>query len=96
MGNMNLSNSKNRDAVVATRSVSSSQRIVYLDEKGRQAKSVRVLRAPLERDLDALLRKVGGSDPLAGLSNALIKGDPEVDLERTGEFLRDTPSRCGM
>jgi hypothetical protein len=90
MGNMNLSNSKNRDAVVATRSVSSSQRIVYLDEKGRQAKSVRVLRAPLERDLDALLRKVGGSDPLAGLSNALIKGDPEVDLERTGEFLRDT------
>ena len=29
MGNMNLSNSKNRDAVVATRSVSSSQRIVF-------------------------------------------------------------------
>ncbi|HNI60399.1 MAG TPA: hypothetical protein PKW11_10675 [Pseudomonadota bacterium] len=90
MGSINLSNSKNRDAVVATRSVSSTQRIVYLDDKGRTAKSVRVLRAPVERDLDAMLSKVGGSDPLAALSDALVKGDPEVDLERTGGFLRDT------
>ena len=90
MGSMNLSNSKNRDAEVATRSVSSTQRIVYLDEKGRQTKSVRVLRAPIERDLDALTKQVGHSDPLAALSDALVKGDPEVDLERTGAFLKDT------
>ena len=90
MGSMNISNSKNRDAVVETRSVSSTQRIVYIDEKGRQTKSVRVLRAPLDRDLGALTKKVGGSDPLAALSDALVKGDPEVDLECTGQFLRDT------
>ncbi|HMU40867.1 MAG TPA: hypothetical protein PKE31_17790 [Pseudomonadota bacterium] len=90
MGSINFSNSKGRDAVVATRSVSSTARMAYLDEKGRPAKSIRVLRAAIENDLECLLAKSNASDRLTALSDALIKGDPEVDLERTGCILRDT------
>lgn len=88
MGSINLSNSKNRDAVVGTRSVSSSLKVRWVDDKGRQAQNSRVLKAPLSHDLDALLAQSGG-DP-AAVGEALQKGDPEVDLERTGGILRDT------
>lgn len=90
MGRFNLSNSRGRDAVVATRSVSSTNRVVYLDEKGKPAKAVRVLRTPIEKDLPALVETAGGTDPLASLSKMLIQSDIEVDLERTGSFMRDT------
>ncbi len=88
MGSINLSNSKNRDAVVYTKSVSTSLRVRWLDAKGRPAGNVRVVRATLDRDLDALLAARGGD--LAAVGEALIQGDPEVDCERVGGYLRDT------
>lgn len=90
MGRINLTNSKNRDAMVATQTVSTGLKVRWLDEKNRPAGNVRVLRAPLDLDLDALLKKAGGSDPAKAVGEALVKGDPEVDLERTGAYLRDT------
>lgn len=90
MGSINLSNSKNRDALVQTRSVTSDLAVRWLDGKGQQVSNVRVIRTTLEHDLEALCKKVGGAEPLSALSEALIKGDPEVDLERAGSYLRDT------
>jgi hypothetical protein len=88
VGRINLSNSKQRDAVVGTRSVSSGLKVRWLDDKGRQAQSARILKVPLSHDFDALLAASGG-DPVR-LGDALQGGDPEVDLERTGAILRDT------
>jgi hypothetical protein len=88
MGSINLSNSKNRDAIVYTSSVSTHLRVRWLDEKGRPTGNVRVIRATLDRDLDPLLAKAGGD--LAAVGAALTAGDPEVDLERVGGYLRDT------
>lgn len=90
MGAIHFTNSKSRDAVVSTESVSSALRVRWLDDKGRPAQSVRLLRATLEHDLAALCEKLGGGDPLARVADALIAGDPEVDLERCGGLLRDT------
>lgn len=93
MGRINLTNSKGRPAVVATRHVGTALKLRWLDGKGRQAQNVRVLCAPLENDLDALLKQTAGPDDsgaMARLTSALIHGDPEIDLERTGSFLRDT------
>lgn len=89
MGTINLKNSKGRDAKVATQHVANALRLRWLDERGRQAQSVRICRAPLNFDLQALLARTSGSDPLTALGQALIDGDPEVDLEQTGGFLRD-------
>ncbi len=90
MGSIHLSNSKGRDAMVATRHIVPSLRLRWLDGAGRQAQNSRVLCAPLDCELPALLEKQGGSDGLAKLAEALLAGDPEVDIERTGAFLRDT------
>src|SRR4051794_29705145 len=87
MGTINLSNSKGRDAFVNTESVSTPLRVRWLDDKGRQANSVRILRATIDRDVDALIAEAG---ELAGVADKLIAGDPEVDLEAYGTFLGET------
>ena len=88
MGSIHLSNRKGRDAMVATRPITSALRLRWVDKDGRQASNTRVLCAPVDCDLPALQAKLGGD--LARVSDALISGDPEVDIERTGAFLRDT------
>ncbi len=90
MGSIHLSNSKGRDAMVATRHIASALRLRWVDKAGRQAHNTRVLSAPVDCDLAALRAKLGGADAAVRLGEALVSGDPEVDIERTGAFLRDT------
>ena len=87
MGEINLSNSKNRDAVVATYSVRIPLKVRWLDEQGRQATTARLLKASLDRDIAALVKAAGGLDKI---DQTLIDADPEVDIERYGKFLKDT------
>lgn len=88
MGSINLSNSKNRDAFVDTSSVSNQLRVRWLDDQGRPTGNVRVIRATIDRDFDALLAAHKGD--LGAVGAALIADDPEVDLEHVGGYLRDT------
>lgn len=88
MGSINLSSSKNRDAWVQTQSVSTGLHVRWLDDKGQKASNVRVIRATMEHDLEALAAQHGGD--LAAVGEAIIHGDPEVDRERVGGYLRDT------
>src|SRR5262245_25220025 len=87
MGTINITNSKNRDSIVNTESVRSVLRTRLLDDKGRQASSARLLRATMDRDIDALTKAAGS---LSGVADLLVKGDPEVDIEMYGSQLRDT------
>ncbi len=87
MAEINICNSAGRDALVATESVRSSLKVRWVDERGRQAGNVRILKAPIDRDLEALQTAAG--DP-ARVGQWLLKEDPELDLENTGRFLRDT------
>lgn len=87
MGEINLSNSSGRDAVVATANVTPSQQTRWLDAKGRQASSVRLVKATVSHDMEALLDTYGD---LRSVSQALVDGDPEIDMENTGRFLRET------
>lgn len=87
MGEINICNSAGRDAIVATDSVRSWKKVRWVDGQGRQASSVRVLKAPVDHDLGALQATHGALNQVA---QALLDGDPEIDLENTGRFLRDT------
>jgi hypothetical protein len=82
-----LTNSKGRDAEVLANSVRVPLRVRWLDADGRQATNVRVLKATVDRDLDALLEQQGG---LEQVGQALVAADPEIDFERVGSFLRET------
>jgi hypothetical protein len=87
MGEINICNAAGRDAVVNTESVRTIRKVRWLDRQGRQVSTARILKAPIDRDLDALREQLGG---LAKVGQALIDGDVEVDVERVGSFLRDT------
>ncbi len=84
---INLANNKGRDAVVASSSVSPTTRVRWIDSRGRQAQSQRSVRSVLSRDYGALIAKYGDADAVAA---ALIREDPEVDVELYGAFLRET------
>jgi hypothetical protein len=87
MGEINISNDSGRDAVVAAESIRTRLRVRWVDKQGRQATNVRVLKASVDKDIDALIKKHGGLDKIADL---LISEDSEIDFESTGRFLRDT------
>jgi hypothetical protein len=87
VGEINISNSAGRDAIVATESVRSFRKVRWVDTQGRQASSVRVLKAPIDREMGALQAEFGELNQVAA---AMLAGDPEIDLENTGRFLKDT------
>lgn len=87
MPEVSLSNSKGRDAQVMAESVRTPVLVRWLDGQDRQAASTRILKSTLEYDYEALVQRVGSP---AEVARALIAGDPEIDPETTGAFLRDT------
>jgi hypothetical protein len=87
MPEINIANSAGRDALVALESVRSPLKVRWLDEQGRQVEGARLLKGPIDRDIEALVARYG---ELPKVGQALRDGDPEVDFENTGRKLRDT------
>lgn len=87
MPEINISNEAGRNAAVNMESVRVPLRVRWLDGRGRPAKSVRVLKSTFDHDLNALAEEFDGVD---NVGQALIDGDPEVNLEVVGSFLTMT------
>jgi hypothetical protein len=87
MGTINIANSKGRDAVVGAQSVVKTLKVRWIDDKGRQAQSARVMKSDLSHDLTALETRAGGRDKIA---QALIDGDPDIDVELFGSIMKET------
>ncbi|MBE2282544.1 MAG: hypothetical protein IAE77_03675 [Prosthecobacter sp.] len=87
MPQINLTDNRGRDAVVSTQSVSSPPGYRWIDVDGTQAENRKILRATIQQDESTLAAKAGGLD---ALSDLLISGDPEVDVEQFGRFLSET------
>jgi hypothetical protein len=88
MPELTLCNAAGRDAQVAAESVKIPVRIRRFDRDGRQCQSARILRGTLDKGHAALAQKYGLAP--GDLSGSLVHGDPEIDLESVGMFLRDT------
>ena len=82
---LTLVNAAGRDAQVAVESVRIAVRIRRLDTDSRQCHPARILKGTLDRGHAPLAEKFG--EP-AALAAALIAGDPEIDVEVIGGFLR--------
>lgn len=87
MPEINLSNSAGRDAIVNMESVVTPLRVRWLDGKGRQANSIRVLKSTVDLDLESLKES---NKTMEDLGNSLIQDDPEVDIEVVGTLLHNT------
>ena len=84
MPNINLTDSRKRDAVVKAESVRINDPVRYVGPKGGRAYTRRVLKATVEHDYETLVEQAGSPEKLG---EALVKGDPEVDIERFGTSL---------
>ena len=87
MREINICNSAGRDSVVTAESVRSTLQVRWVDDQGRQATNVRLLKSSIDRDTEALVQECGGLDKVA---QALIDSDPEIDTEMSGRILRET------
>src|SRR5580765_1575653 len=83
---INISNPKNRDAVVAAEALNPKREIRYTDKKGRPVTTRKLLKTDVSHDLPELLAK---KKKLEKVADALIKEDPEIDIESFGMFLTD-------
>lgn len=83
---INISNQKNRDAVVAAEALNPTRDIRYTDKKGRPVSTRKLLKTDVLHDLPELLAK---KKKLAKVADALIKEDPEIDIESFGMALTD-------
>jgi hypothetical protein len=84
---INISNAKRRDAVVAMEGLVPRRQVQYLDPHGRPVRTRKLLKTDIAHDLAAIMKKRKTS---AAVANALIKEDPEIDIEEFGMFLTDT------
>lgn len=86
MPNINLTDSRKRDAVVKAESVRIFEPVRYVGPKGGRCYTRRVLKATTEHDYETLLEQAGSPEKLG---EQLVKGDPEVDMEIFGTTLWD-------
>lgn len=84
---IHLENAKQRDAEVAFKSQTVRNTLRTVLKNGQKKRSVRVLKSTVETDGKALLKKFGSWDEVA---QALIDGDPELNIEITGKKLSRT------
>ena len=87
MPNINLSNERQRDAVVKAESVRVPEIVRFIGPKGGAAWTRKVLKATVDHDYEALVEKFKTPEAIA---EALLQGDPEVDIERFGQYLWNT------
>ena len=84
---INITNQKSRDAVVAFEGLTPKRDISYVDEQGQPVMTAKLLKTDVSHDLPELIKKREKLDKVAA---ALIKDDPEIDIEQFGAFLTDT------
>lgn len=84
---INISNPKGRDAVVAFETLSPRRSVRYTDPKGRPVATRKLLKSDITHDLPQLMKRTKKLDKIA---DALVKSDPEIDVEDFGMFLTDT------
>lgn len=84
---INISNAKNRDAIVAFEGLSPKREVRYVDQKGNPVATRKLLKTDVAHDLPELMKK---RKKLESVANALVKDDPEIDIEEFGMFLVDT------
>jgi len=85
--NINISDKRNRDAIVKAESVRVEEPVRYLGPKGGQTYTRRILKSTVDHDHESLQENYDSPEAIA---HALINDDPEIDIERFGQFLWNT------
>ena len=83
---INISDSRNRNTRVVLDTRNRSARNSYVTENSGKVQNIRAVKSTLETDIKNLTKDVS----LEELSQLLVDGDPELDLELFGKYIQDT------
>jgi len=84
---LNISNEKKRDAAVGMESKKADSNVYFALKDGSPKNNVRLLKGTLSVELDSLVDKYGD---MQKVGEAIIKNDPEIDIENTGRIISGT------
>ncbi|MCD7970846.1 MAG: hypothetical protein LUF87_10905 [Alistipes sp.] len=82
---IHIANARKRDAEVAVDTYVHYRSVSYELPDGQERENVRVLKSSVDLSMENLLRQYGDVESIA---EAIIDGDPEVDMEIIGKKLR--------
>ena len=85
MPNVNLTDSRSRDAVVKAETTGVDEEVRYVDDENQPSYTRKILKATVEQDFETLVKNHQGDADALG--KALVDGDPEVDMEICGHYL---------
>ena len=81
---INISNEKNRDAQVVFKAIPSPPKVHMAMESGEKVHNRRLLKGTSANSITTLLKNYADTDKVA---DAIIKEDPDVNLELEGKTL---------
>ena len=81
---INIANKKQRDAQVSLETVHSLRAVRYIDDDGKLTHNVRLLKSTVDQ------QDLTESYKLDEFADAIVKSDPEIDIERFGRYLTET------
>lgn len=84
---INLMDEKGRDAKLLFSAQPKEKKVFYVSEKGAPTQNARILKTTLKGSYAGLLTQFGTNDKIA---EALVKGDPEIDVKYTGMKISGT------
>jgi len=87
MRGIHIANEKRRDAEVAFESQYEPRKVRTVLKNGEEKTNIRILKSTIDMDEQALAQQFGEWTDVA---EALISGDPELDMETTGKILNRT------
>jgi len=88
MRKINLANEKGRNAEIGFKPFTQTKDVVSVDKNNKSVSSKKIIKATIKSDYPAI-SAANDSDP-AKIAQALIDGNPEVDIELVGKFIGST------
>jgi hypothetical protein len=85
MRRIKISNSQNRDADISYGGITNKSKIRFVLSDGSLSSNGKLLKSSMRQQYAALFKKSGNDEALVEL---LINGDPEIDIEITGAFIK--------
>jgi hypothetical protein len=82
---IHIADAKNRDAEVVFTGKSKKPLVHAVTASGAEVHTLRVLKGTAKNSYEGMLKQLGADDAIA---KAMIEGDPEIDLQMTGRFIK--------
>lgn len=86
---IHIANEKSRDSLISFKGYLPSAKAIKADANGAPVINKKIIKGTSENTIDGLKATYG--DDLEAIAENLINGDPEINLEVTGQFLGKSP-----